>query len=133
MRERPTGDELLETARAVLRDELIPALPADKRHAALMIANALSIAARQARNGDGPEHRELADLERLLSEPFCSKADDPASMRSALVTANRRLAQWIRSGRADAGPLREDVRAHLADVVGHKVAESNPKYLGIKA
>lgn len=133
MRERPTGDELLETARAVLREELMPALPADKRHAALMIANALSIAARQLQNGDAAERAELVALERLLSERFGENTGDPASLRAALVTANRKLSQGIRSGRIDAGPLREDVRAHLAGVIRQKVAESNPKYLGIKA
>ena len=133
MRDRPTGDELLETARAVLRDELMPALPANKRHAALMIANALSIAARQLKNGDASERGELAALERLLSEPFSARTDDAPALRDALVAANRKLAQWIRAGRADDGHLRDSVRAHLADVVGRKVAESNPKYLGAKA
>lgn len=130
MRDRPTGEELLETARKVLREELLPALPADKRHAALMIANALSIAARQLKNGDGGERAELAALERLLSEPFALRADDGPALRDALGAANRRLSQSIRAGRADAGPLRDEVRRHLADVVRAKVAESNPKYLG---
>jgi hypothetical protein len=40
------GERLLETARGVLIDELLPVLPADKRHAALMVANAMAIAAR---------------------------------------------------------------------------------------
>ncbi len=133
MRDRPTGDELLETARAVLRDDLIPALPADKRHAGLMIANALSIAARQLKNGDAGERAELAALERLLSEPFAARTDDGETLRDALVAANRKLSQWIRAGRADEGNLRDDVRAHLDDVIRRKVAESNPKYLGVKA
>lgn len=133
MRDRPTGDELLDTARQVLRDELMPALPADKRMAALMMANALSIAARQLKNGDAAERGELAALEALLSEPFAAKSDDNAGLRSALVTANRKLAQWIRSGRADEGAMRDSVRTHLATTLRHKVAESNPKYLGLKA
>lgn len=130
MRDHPTGDELLETARKLLREDLIPALPADKRHAALMIANALSIAARQLRNGDAGERGELAALERLLSEPFAVSTDDAEALRGALVTANRKLSHWIRSGRADEGALRDRVRAHLAGVIRRKVAESNPKYLG---
>lgn len=132
MRDRPTGDELLETARSVLREELMAALPADKRHAALMLANALSIAARQLKNGDAAERAELAALEHLLSEPFAAKTDDPAALRGALLAANRKLAQWIRSGRADDGALRASVRRHLGGVIRHKLAESNPKYLGIK-
>lgn len=133
MRDCPTGAELLDTARQVLRDELMPALPADKRMAALMVANALSIAARQLNNGDAAEHAELAALEHLLSEPFAATADDARSRRAALVAANRKLARWIRDGRADNGPLHDGVRAHLAEVIRHKVAESNPKYLPPKA
>lgn len=133
MRDQPTGEELLETARAVLRDDLIPALPADKRHSALMIANALSIAARQLKAGDAGERAELAALEGLLSEPFAARTDDAPALRNALVAANRKLSQWIRSGRADDGNLRDSFRAHLHDVIRRKVAESNPKYLGAKA
>ncbi|MDT3671036.1 MAG: DUF6285 domain-containing protein [Aromatoleum sp.] len=133
MRDQPTGEELLDTARAVLRDDLIPALPADKRHAALMIANALSIAARQLKAGDAGERAELAALEGLLSEPFATHTDDGPSLRDALAAANRKLSQWIRAGRADHGALRDSVRAHLDDVIRRKVAESNPKYLGAKA
>ncbi|ENO85103.1 DUF6285 domain-containing protein [Thauera linaloolentis] len=130
MRDRPTGAELLDTARQVLRDELIPALPADKRMSALMIANALAIAARQLQNGDDLERAELAALEHLLSEPFAPASGDTAAVRGGLLSANRKLSEWIRGGRADDGPLREDVRAHLASAIRHKVAESNPKYLG---
>lgn len=133
MRDHPTGDELLETARQVLRDELMPALSSDKRMAALMMANALSIAARQLKQGDAAERAELVALETLLSEPFALTSDKHTSLRAALITANRTLAQWIRSGRADEGGLRESIRAHLASTTRHKVAESNPKYLGIKA
>ena len=133
MRDRPTGDELLDTARQVLRDELMPALPADKRMTALMIANALSIAARQLRNGDAAERAELAALEQLLSEPFALKADTTTGLHAAQIAANRKLAQWIRSGRADEGAMRDSVRAHLSATLHHKVAESNPKYLGLKA
>lgn len=130
MRDQPNGAELLDTARGVLRDELLPLLPADKRTAALMIANALSIAARQLRNGDADERAELDALERLLSEPVAVGADDPQALRAALVAANRKLAAWIRAGRADDGPLRDNVRGHLAAVMRRKVAESNPKYVG---
>src|SRR5574338_1428127 len=125
MRDRPTGDELLETARTVLRDELMPALPADKRHAALMIANALAIAGRQLKNGDTAQRAELDALGRLLSEPP-AVTGEVQSLQSALVAANRKLAAWIRAGATDEEPWRDSVRAHLAAVARRKVAESNP-------
>lgn len=132
MRERPTGDELLETARTILREELIPALPVERRHSALMIANALSIAARQLRNGDAAERTELAALGQVLSESLPADMNDASSVRDALLSGNRKLSRWIREGRADAG-LREEIRHYLSIVARQKLAESNPKYLGVKA
>lgn len=128
MRDQPTGDQLLDTARAILREELIPALPADKRHTALMIANAMAIAARQLRNGDAPERDELANLARILSLPAADTAT--GALREMLLERNRELCRWIRGGRTDAGSLRHAVRKHLLDTTRRKVEESNPKALG---
>ena len=103
MRERPTGDQLLEAALSLLRDEVLPALPAEKRHAALMIANAMGIAMRQLRNGDAPEQQELAALERiLLAQPGNDAGPVPSDARDRLLELNRRLSLAIRQGRADA-------------------------------
>jgi len=129
MRDQPTGDQLLETARSILREELLPALPAEKRHAASMIANAMGIAIRQLLHGDAADQAELDALRRILS---LSAADGEAhgpELRPLLIDGNRRLAEWIRLGRADEGPLHRAVREHLFKVTWQKVAESNPKYL----
>lgn len=130
MREQPEGDQLLEAARSLLRDELLPALPADRRHAGLMIANAMAIAMRQLRNGEDAERREIAALSRVLSTP---PGDDtawlPPAERDRLLLLNRQLCRLIRQGRADAGKVRDSVRDHLLAVARQRVAESNPKYL----
>jgi hypothetical protein len=131
MRDQPTGEQLLATARALLRDELIPALPADKRHSALMIANAMAIAARQLKNGNDAEREELAALGELLAAT--APGAQAAGLRAALCQGNRQLCRWIREGRADAGALREGVHRHLLRTIRHKVAESNPKALGTAA
>jgi len=130
MRDQPTGDQLLDTARALLRDELIPALPQDKRHAALMIANAMSIAMRQLQVGDEQERREVADLQAMLSAEAGDSIGAGGGTRAQLAALNRRLCERIREGQADAGRLHELARRHLVAVARHKVAESNPKYLG---
>jgi hypothetical protein len=131
MREQPTGDQLLEAARSLLRDELLPALPANQRHAALMIANAMAIAMRQLRNGEDVERREIAALARILSTPLGDDAASlPPSERDALLHLNRRLCVAIRQGHADAGKVRDSVREHLLWVARQRVAVSNPKYLG---
>jgi len=130
MRDFPTGDQLLDTARTLLRERLIPALPAEKRHEALMVANAMSIAMRQLENGDEPEHRELKELAALLVAGDARDAAADPGPREQLRALNRRLCKVIRSGDADTGAFRDAVRAHLLKVAGRRVQESNPKYLG---
>lgn len=44
--EKPDARNLLETARTLLLDSLLPALPAEKRLEARMVASAMAIAAR---------------------------------------------------------------------------------------
>ena len=132
MREQPTGEHLLETARNLLRDELLPALPEQRRHAALMIANAMAIAMRQLKNGEAPEREEAARLERILSALRGNDSEsDHAVPRDGLLDLNRQLCLAIREGRADSGALRNSVREHLLRVARLGVMESNPKYLGV--
>jgi hypothetical protein len=130
MRDFPTGHQLLDTARTLLRESLIPALPAEKRHEALMIANAMSIAMRQLENGDEPEGRELKELSVLLVAGEARDAGAERGPREQLRALNRRLCKTIRSGDADTGAFRDSVRAHLLKVAGRRLQESNPKYLG---
>jgi uncharacterized protein DUF6285 len=131
MRDEPRGDQLLDTARAVLREALIPALPADRRHAALMVANAMSIAMRQLQAGDEPERLEATALQAMLGDVSAGSCVPPASgARARLAALNRQLCECIRDGRADEGPFHEAVRRHLLAAARGRVAESNPKYLG---
>jgi len=127
MRDQPRGEHLLASAEALLRDELLPALPADKRQAGLMIARALGIAARQLQNGEAPERQELASLARLLAPT--SETSKTAALRQQLQRANRQFGQLIRSGAADAGESRTQVVRHLLHIARQRVAESNPRYL----
>jgi hypothetical protein len=130
MRDSPAGADLLNVARAVLRDELLGALPADKRHTALMIANAMSIAERQIRQGDEPERRELVSLHALIGRPCGEPSPSASDLRVALMQANRELARRIRCGIADPGtPMNVPALAHLKSVLRQRALESNPKAL----
>ncbi|MCL2346527.1 MAG: DUF6285 domain-containing protein [Desulfobulbus sp.] len=124
MRDQPTGDLLLETARDLLREEIIPALSGNQRHAALMIANAMAIAMRQLQSGDDAERQELAALQKILSLP-----ESGASLSQSLTDANRQLCRLIREGRADAGKTHDEVRDLLLRTTRHRVSISSPKYL----
>lgn len=130
MRDHPTGAELLATAQTVLRDRLLGALPADKKHEVLMIANAMSIAARQLEQGEAPERRELEALSILLGDLGDAKTGNAAELRAALLEANWELARGLRAGAGDPGaPQRAAMLAHLRNVAHQRVLESNPKYL----
>lgn len=119
MRDRPRGDELLAAARKLLREQVLPALPAQHRHALLMSLNAMSIAERQLQHGEQPEREELAALQQLLGETALSAA-----------AANRNLAQKLRAGAGDPGqPQRAALLAHLRVVGRQRLLESNPKAL----
>jgi len=119
MREQPKGDALLACARQLLRDEVLPMLPADRKHALLMALNAMSIAERQLGHGEAPEREELTELRALLDDE-----------RVHLAEANRRLAALLRAGAGDPGRERRDaLYAQLRAQAVRKLAESNPKVL----
>lgn len=102
------GERLLETARDVLRDELLPALPAHQRHAALMVANAMAIAARE--------------MNRRVD----------ATLDDERVAADRRLCASIRQGRVDDGAAAAQLHAELLADTRARVEVSNPKYLALR-
>jgi hypothetical protein len=99
------GERLLETARDVLRDQLLPALPPQQRHAALMVANAMAIAAREL------DHRS-----------------DPAA-EAARAALDRGLCASIRAGHVDRGAAAAQLHARLLADTRAKVEVCNPKVL----
>ena len=130
MRDEPTGEQLLETARNLLREEVLPALPPERKHAALMIANAMAIAMRQLKNGEEGERSEFRALSTLLGRPAPDEPAGGVELRGQLKELNREFARAIRAGRADEGGWRDGARQHLLEVARVKVMESNSKYLG---
>ncbi|MFZ5724402.1 MAG: DUF6285 domain-containing protein [Pseudomonadota bacterium] len=122
MRDRPQGHELLAIAARTFRDELLPALPEEKKYAGLMLLNALSVAERQLANGDGALHAEAEALEDALGLETAGDTSLPAR----LATLNRALAGRIRKGAADDDP---SLQALLWAITLQKVRESSPRYL----
>ncbi|WP_342166579.1 DUF6285 domain-containing protein [Methylobacterium sp. SD21] len=95
MRDDPSGADLIEAARRALAEEVVPGLTGRPRYVALMVANALGIAAREIGEGDG---LAAAETDLLAGEG----AD-------ALVRA-------IREGRRDADPTLHAALSAKADV-----------------
>lgn len=118
MNNRPYGNELLAVARRVLLDELLPLLPAERVYDALMVANAMAIAARElASHADGDQDAAVA-----IGGFF-----QLAGIQDAEAT-EAGLAELIRLRKVAPkhGPA---LRALLVSLTESKLALSNPKYV----
>lgn len=123
MSDRPTGQDLLLTAREELMKRLLPALPADLRYQALMVANAMAIAARELEAGHAGDAREMTGLQKILE-------GEELDMEGS----RKKLCAQIRAGRFDAGkPGHKMLLQHLVETTRDKLVISNPKMLASKA
>jgi len=122
----PNAAELLRVARKLLRQDLLDEVPAERRYEALMVANAMAIAAREAEAGDADMREELRMLEELYGEKIV--AESGSHPADKVVALNRRLAKNIRNGELD-GACAQGVRALLRAQVIARLRISNPKFL----
>ncbi len=114
MRIQPDGINLLDTVIKLLRDEILPALPAEQQYGVRMAINAIGIARRQLAHGDAGEAQEQALLAELLGT---------AGSHAELA---RLLAQRIRAGQAKHDAALQKLLWQLSL---QRVAESAPRYL----
>lgn len=121
MRDRPQGHDLLAVAAKTFREEILPALPEAQRYAALMVLNAMSIAERQQREGEGPLNDECDILEVVLD--FTPQSTD---LQGRVLELNREFARRIRSGACDGD---EQLQHVLWAITLQRVKESAPRYL----
>lgn len=91
MRDRPNGAALLDVARRSLLGEVAPALKGQPRYVALMVANAMGIAAR--------ELEEAVRFERAQSAVVAQATRDAGAPVNAAIGG---LVGLLRSGRHDA-------------------------------
>jgi predicted component of type VI protein secretion system len=124
MRDRPSAADLIEIAREVLQQELLPRLPPGLRIHGLMVANALANAEREISAGSAPLLAELGRLVSRYGEGIDASGGEP--LQGALERLNRRLVADIRAGRLDGN---QEIARHLLATAVDAVRESNPKYL----
>jgi hypothetical protein len=116
---QPAADDLLATARRLLLDSILPGLAADKTYDALMIANAMAIAMRELKSGPVDPCDE--QITRFLEDHDLPPARPHESPET-------HLAALIRHKRIPAA-LQHSLLRLLMDMVRHKLAVSNPKYM----
>jgi hypothetical protein len=124
-RDVPDAASLLMSAREALLGEVMPALDASARYTALMIANALAIAAREFALGPEALRQEVERLRPLAAEsvaPSDPDSDDVHALRRILAAA-------IRAGRFDDPPHAQSLVTALTCITEDRLAISNPKAL----
>jgi len=117
--------DLLVTARAALLDELLPALPVERRYVALMIANAMAIAARESALGGEADRDEVERLRGLAMDVAPPSEPDAADV----IALRRAVSAAIRDGRFDDTAHAKALMAALVEIAAGRVAISNPKAL----
>jgi hypothetical protein len=123
MKVEPSAADLMAIAREAILSEIAPALPEDRRYAALMAANALAIAGRELAAGPSAA-AEIARIGALLGD-WIPPADEAAALREGTTV----LARRIREGRFDDGEARRRLLEHLAETTRSRLAVSNPRAL----
>lgn len=126
MPDQPKASQLLQSARKLLLEELLPQLPEENHYAALMIANAMAIAAREVDAGDSDLLAELKLLAQLYDEQ--AHVEDQRDVKTQLAKLNARLVQDIRAGHFS-GDSERQLRQLLMQAVRARLNVSNPKYL----
>lgn len=117
MHSRPNGSELLAAARRTLLDELLPLLPAAKTYDALMIGNAMAMAARELdRLGQDTSNEQILLFYRQLG------------LEGAHDATEEGLAELIRTKTIHPSQYGL-LRPLLLTLTRDKLAVTNPKHL----
>ncbi len=124
------ASDLLAIARESVLRELVPALPAEQRYAARMIANAISIASREHAAGARARACEAGRLRELLGAQRQAAPVEGSAQQDAQTSALRQaLSAAIRHGAFDERGRRRALHEHLLRTAEDQVAISNPRAL----
>jgi aminoglycoside phosphotransferase (APT) family kinase protein len=145
MRDLPTGKSLLALARDVLLNNLMQHLPAENRLDALLVANSMAIAEREAVAGAGLAREIVRELEVFyaseMRQPTGARTRAPrgpiageGAKRSApgegVQDLPRRFAYDLREGAFESSEAREhNARDVLWRLTIAKLRQANPRFL----
>ena len=123
MNDRPTPLELIQIANDTLAREVLPGAKPEQLYPLRMIANALSIAARELAGHD----QDAADDRRGLNLLYNTSKNDDMLFHDDKAR-NRQFAQDIRGGAFENNIAREaQLRQHLVITARRKLAAAYPK------
>ncbi|MGQ9367249.1 DUF6285 domain-containing protein [Azospirillum sp. ST 5-10] len=126
MKNSPDAGELLAAALDAFRTEVLPTVPAERRYAALMIANALAIARRELDGLDSAGHAMLAAMASLVGDD-ADQTLSGSALQERVDALQRRLCADIAAGvyDTDVANLMDCLEATLRA----RLAITNPKLL----
>ncbi len=124
-RDVPDAASLLTSAREALLADVMPSLDASSRYTALMIANALAIAARDIALGPDALRQEVERLRPLATESVAPSDPDTVDVH----VLRRIVAAAIRAGRFDDAPHAQSLVTALTRIAEDRLAISNPRAL----
>ena len=126
MRIRPNILNILELSKNILSYEFDDKSFDNRKYETLMMANAITIATRQLKIGDGPERKEFKKLLNLIN-PLASPK---ASIGDRLADLYSHVCLEIRKGNFDPDKNNHnELRNILDEAALQLVMEYNPKYL----
>jgi uncharacterized protein DUF6285 len=136
MHDLPRATALLALARDVMLNDLMPLLPPERRLDALLVANCMAVAEREAAAEEGPWPaigRELEMLSRPLTPVSPPRGESEGRvLRQGKDAAEllRRFARELRIGAFENSPDREArARAILWRLTIAKLRLANPRFL----
>lgn len=130
--ERPEGADLLDTARRLLLDRLLPALPEELRYDALMVASAIAMGSRELNSAEKLERAALKRLAGLYPDLDLDSVDGKAARSEALDRLGAQLVADIRDGAFDeAGGRQKQLLEHLRETTRARMLLSNPKRMAV--
>ena len=126
MRIRPDILDILELSRHIINNQFDDDSYENRRYETFMMANAITIALRQLKIGNGPEREELASLLNLMDANISRQS----SIKEDLSHLYSQVCKEIRKGNFDPDKEKhEKLRAILDKAALQSVTEYNPKYI----
>ncbi len=115
----PDASELLAAARETLMEDVFPAVPENLHYEIRMIARAMGIAAREAKQREQASHHEVSFCSELFPESVFVGT-------TSQEEARRVMARAIRAGQFDGEAAGANLHEILRQIVHNALMISNP-------
>ncbi len=127
MQDSPSKTELLQGVQHFLEDEAIPGLGEEAKFHARVALHTVRMVIREIDAEESDLKTELSGLRRLAGGESEASTLGLDELRGTVRRMNQDLADAIRRGEMDSGPLREKTLIHLCESIYRKLKVVNPE------